>query len=223
VTPWRVSEKDNGNEELRVTLFDLIAVLILGVSALVGFVRGATREMMTVVAFILAVLISVFALRFSGPIFRHSVHPDWLANTLAILVIFIAAYLIVRLLGGMLTRGIHKTQTLGTADRVIGVGFGLIRAMVLLGVFYLAFTATTPTERVPHWISGAALYPLAGVSAKMITALAPQGSAVAGKVAPALEKAVRDGSHDRSPDPGKGTGYDAGSRRSVDALVEKTR
>lgn len=206
-----------------MTLFDLIAVLILGVSALVGFVRGATREMMTVLAFILAVLIAVFALRFVGPVFRHSVHPDWLANALAIIVVFIAAYIVVRLLGTLLTRGIHKTETLGTADRVIGVGFGLVRAMVLLGVFYLVFNAATPPERVPRWISGAALYPLAGVSAKIMTALAPQGSAVAGKVAPALEKAVRDGAHDRPPASGRGTGYDASSRQSVDALVEKTR
>lgn len=206
-----------------MTLFDLMAVLILGVSALVGFVRGATREMMTVVAFILAVMISIFSLRFVGPVFRHSVHPDWLANALAIIVVFIAAYIVVRMLGGALTRGIHSTQALGTVDRIIGVGFGLVRAMVMLGVFYLVFTATTPAERVPHWISGAALYPLAGVSARIMTALAPQGSAVAGKVAPALEKAVREGAHDHPPSPGKGTGYDTGARQSVDALVEKTR
>jgi membrane protein required for colicin V production len=206
-----------------VTLFDLIAVLILGVSALVGFVRGATREMMTVVAFILAVLISVFALRFSGPVFRHSIHPDWLGNTLAIVVIFIAAYIVIRLLGAALTRGIHSTQTLGTADRIIGVGFGLVRGLVLLGVFFLAFNAATPPERVPRWISGAALYPLAGASARVMTALAPQGSAVAGKVAPALEKAVREGARDRPPSSTKGKGYDDGSRQSVDALVEKTR
>jgi membrane protein required for colicin V production len=206
-----------------MTLFDLIAVLILGVSALVGFTRGAAREMMTVVAFVLAVLISVFALRFSGPVFRHAIQPDWLGNALAIIVVFIVAYIVVRLLGSALTRGIHATETLGSADRVIGVGFGLVRGLVLLGVFFLVFNAATPPERVPHWISGAALYPLAGASAQVMTALAPQGSAVAGKVAPALEKAVRDGAHDRPPAPAKGKGYDADSRQSVDALVEKTR
>lgn len=206
-----------------MTPFDLIAVLVLGVSALVGFVRGATREMMTVVAFVLAVLIAVFSLRFVGPVFRHSIHPDWLGNAAAVIVVFIAAYIVIRLLGGALTRGIHNTQALGTADRVIGVGFGLVRAMVLLGVFYLVFNAATPPERVPHWISGAALYPLAGASAQVMTALAPQGSAVAGKVAPALEKAVRDGARDTPPLSGKGTGYDDGARQSVDALVEKTR
>lgn len=206
-----------------MTAFDLIAVAILGVSALVGFMRGATREMMTVLGFILAVLVSVFSLRFSGPLFRHSVHPDWLANALALLIVFVVAYIIVRVLGSMATKGIHSTEHLGTVDRTIGVGFGLVRGLVMLGVFYLVFNAATPPERVPHWISKAAFYPLAGASAKVMSALAPQGSAVAGKVAPALEKAVRDGSHDRPPPTEQGIGYDASSRRGVDALVEKTR
>jgi membrane protein required for colicin V production len=206
-----------------LTAFDLIAVTILGVSALVGFMRGATREMMTVLGFILAVLISVFALRFSGPLMRHSVHPDWLANALALLIVFVAAYILVRVLGAMATRGIHSTEHLGTLDRTIGVGFGLVRGLVMLGVFYLVFNAATPPERVPHWISKAAFYPLAGASAKVMSALAPQGSAVAGRMAPALEKAVRDGSRDRPPPSDQGIGYDASSRRSVDALVEKTR
>jgi membrane protein required for colicin V production len=219
----RASAKEDGNEEPRLTLFDLIAVAILGVSALVGFVRGATREMMTVLAFILAVLISVFALRFSGPLFRHSVHPDWLGNALAIVVVFVVAYIIIRLLGGMLTKGIHSTEHLGTVDRTIGVGFGLVRGLVLLGVFYLVFNAATPPERVPHWISKAAFYPLAGASAKVMSALAPHGSAVASRVAPALERAVRDGAHDRPPASNKGAGYDSSSRRSLDDLVEKTR
>ena len=34
-----------------MTLFDFIAILILAVSAVIGFVRGAAREVMTVLAF----------------------------------------------------------------------------------------------------------------------------------------------------------------------------
>ncbi len=57
-----------------VTLFDLGAGLILLVSGIVGFVRGATREVTTVVAFVLAAVLSVLALRFTGPIARHAIH-----------------------------------------------------------------------------------------------------------------------------------------------------
>jgi membrane protein required for colicin V production len=204
-----------------MTLFDFIALLILGVSALVGFVRGATREVVTVLAFLIAVVISLFALRFSGPIFRGAVDPDWMANGLAILAVFAAAYVLLRVVGGALTRGVHSTRALGMLDRSVGVGFGLIRGLVALGVFNLAFNAATPPERVPRWITGAALYPLSTFAAQALLALAPQGSAVAGRVAPVLERAVKDGV--AASDAAAGEGYDDGARRHMDALVEERR
>ena len=139
-----------------MTLFDFIAVLVLLSSASVGFVRGATREVMTVLAFILAVLISIFSLRFTGGFFRQAVNPDWLGTALAILIVFAFAYILIRVLGQALTRGIHNTEALGTLDRIVGVGFGLVRALVLLGVFNLVFSAATPAERMPGWIRNAA-------------------------------------------------------------------
>jgi membrane protein required for colicin V production len=204
-----------------VTLFDFIAVLILAVSAVIGFVRGATREVMTVLAFILAVLISIYALRFTGPVFRQSIETGWMANAAAIIVVFIAAFILIRVAGYALTRRIHTTHALGTLDRLVGVGFGAVRAFVLLGVFYLVFNAATPPERVPAWIKDATLYPLASFSAKALMALAPQGSAVMDRAVPALEEAVRDGSSEGNMTAGKG--YDQQSRDEVDALVEQNR
>jgi membrane protein required for colicin V production len=215
---------DAGQGDL-VTLFDFIAAVILLVSGVVGFVRGAAREVLTVVAFILAVVVAVLGLRFTGPIAREAIHPGVLANTIAILVVFAAAYILFRVLGSGLTRTIHAAEPLGVLDRVIGVGFGLVRALVLLGVFYLVFNAATPAERAPSWIKDAKLYPLASASGRLLMTLAPEGSKVASKVAPVLEKAVKDGATDQSklPASDNGAGYDAQSRKTVDELVEKSR
>ncbi len=211
-----------------MTLFDLIALCIILGSALIGFVRGAIREVMTILAFFLAALIAIFALRFTGPLSRKLIDPDWAATALAVVLSFVLAYIALRLSGSYLTKKVHNIETLGALDRSVGVGFGLLRALVLLGVFYLVFNAATPPERVPRWISHAALYPLAKLSATGLRALAPEGSAVADRLGPSLEKAVREGAGDKkaqsSANPsGKGTGYDEQSRKDVDALVEKNR
>jgi membrane protein required for colicin V production len=191
----------------------------------VGFVRGAVREIITVVGFIIAVAIAIFGLRVSGPIARHVVHPVLLANGVAILVVFALVYVLLRVLGAALTRKVEKAQTLSGVDRAIGVGFGLLRALVLLGVFYLMFNLWTPPERVPPWIKNAAAYPLSAASGHVLMALAPQGAAVANKVGPALEKAIKEGSADKAkaPPAGQGEGYDDASRHNVDDLVEKNR
>lgn len=211
-----------------MTLFDLIALCLILGSALIGFVRGAIREVMTILAFFLAALIAIFALRFTGPLSRKLIDPDWAATALAVVLSFVLAYIALRLTGSFLTKKIHNIETLGALDRAAGVGFGLVRAMVLLGVFYLVFNAATPPERVPRWISHAALYPLAKLSATGLRSLAPEGSAAADRLGPSLEKAVREGAGDKNAPPANGKttpgqGYDETSRQGVDDLVEKNR
>lgn len=206
-----------------MTAFDAIALLVLLISGAVGFSRGGAREVVTVLAFVLAVAIAVLGLRLFGPIARSAIHPALLANAVAILLVFVIAYALLWMAGRALTRGIRQAEVLSGLDRAVGVGFGLLRGLVLLGVFYLLINVATPPERAPHWIKNAALYPLSGAAGHVLMALAPKGEAVASKVAPALENAVREGSSDGPPGSSGGAGYDEQSRKSVDDLVERTR
>ena len=184
-----------------VTLYDLIAVVILLASAGAGYSRGGVRELVAVLAFVLAVVISVASFRYSAPIARHAIHIHFLANAAAILAVFMIAYAVLRAIGDMVVGKMPAGHAEGGLNKALGGVFGLVRGVIVLGVFYLIFNAATPPERVPHWIKGAALYPLSGEAGHMLMALAPEGSAVAHKV----------------------EGYDAASRKSVDDLVEKTR
>jgi membrane protein required for colicin V production len=206
-----------------VTPFDYIALAILIVSGLIGLARGGAREVITVLAFLAAVVLAVLGLRLTGPLARHWLHPPFLANAVAILVGFSVVYIALRLAGSRLTRPLSgKSQALTMVDRAAGVGFGLLRGVLALGVLYLVFNAATPPERVPVWIKGAAFYPLSATAGRMLMALAPKGALVAEKVGPALDGAAADqGPAGRPPEHGKG--YDAQSRQSVDELVEKTR
>ncbi|MDB5456552.1 MAG: colicin production protein [Caulobacter sp.] len=207
-----------------MTPFDIIAGLILLSSALIGFVRGASRELTAALSFILAALIALFGLRISGPLFRELMDPDWAATGAAIVVVFVIAFVVFRMIGAKITSGLHANGAAGTADRLVGLGFGLLRALVVLGVFNLVFNMATPADRVPAWVSDSIFYPLSTASAGVLKVFAPKGSVLAGKLAPAIEGAVRDGASDdpRKPKPGE-DGYDQSQRRSVDDLVEKSR
>ena len=191
-----------------VTAFDYTAGLLLLVSGLFGFARGATHEITTVVALVVAAILSVAALRFTGPLALHVIHTPWLAKAAAVLLTFILAYAVLRLLGGALTRGVKQTSLSGL-DRLLGFGVGLVRALVALGGFILLIDAATPPERMPAWITGARLYPLASAAGGALRTFAPQGLKVAHDVAPSLADAVPDESaatpaphHHRAPYPG---------------------
>jgi len=228
-----------------VTLFDLITIVILLVSALVGFTRGAVRELVTVFAFTLAALAGVFLMPVSAPVMRSIMGPPWAAAAAGVVLVFVIAYIGLRLVGQWATARLHAEAALGMLDRSIGLAFGVVRALVFLGVFYLVFNLATPPELMPRWIADAKLLPLARASARTIQSVAPEGLRVAGGLRPALERAVREADEDATDTPlsldpvsavrnsldaavrasqaRSDQGYDTRTRDRIDDLVEQAR
>lgn len=174
-----------------MTLFDILALVVMGLSAVVGLIRGFVREAVTVVAFVAAAVAAFFGLRFVGPLARDAIDPDWLGSVLALLGVFLVVYLIVRIAGGRLTRSVQQSS-LSSIDRAAGVGVGLIRGLAVMGVFYLLFSMITPADRVPSWVGGSASWPLARQSGLLIARFAPDGMSAARGVGPMLQRAVSD-------------------------------
>jgi membrane protein required for colicin V production len=206
-----------------VTPFDIIAGLLLLVSAVMGWLRGASRELTSALSFMLAAAIALFGLRVSGPIFRELMDPDWAATGAALVVVFVVFYLIFRLVGANLTRRLQESSAGGALDRGVGATFGLVRACVVLGVFNLLLHLATPPDRMPHWVEDSIFYPVSEISGKVLKVFAPKGKALAGKLAPAIEDAVHDGGDNPSGERSSGKGYDQNQRRKLDDLVEKSR
>ena len=205
-----------------MTPFDIIAGLLLLVSGVTGWVRGASRELTSALSFIFAAAIALFGLRVSGPIFRKLMDPDWAATGAAVLVVFVVFFLIFRLIGGHLTKRLQDSSA-GALDRCVGATFGLVRACVILGVFNLLLHLATPPDRMPHWVKDSIFYPVSEVSGQVLKVFAPKGKALAGKLAPAIKDAVHEGGDNTSGEKSSGKGYDENQRRQLDDLVEKSR
>lgn len=195
-----------------MTLFDVLAGLLLLVSGLTAFMRGATRELTGMLAFVIAVLISILCLRFSAPVLRGMISPDWAAVTAALLIVFVVVFLLLKVVGSQVTSRVQSAGALGTVDRLIGAAFGLIRAMVILGAFTLLVQMAGGEAGPPRWVAEARLYPVTAGAGKVLKAFAPSAFAAAGKVAPAVKDAVRDGA-----------GYSDAERKAMDDAVEKSR
>lgn len=207
-----------------MSLFDMIAGGLLLVSGVIGYARGAAREVITVVAILVATVVSLLALRFTGPIARNALHPDWIGNSVALLLVFVVVYVILRVTASAVSRRLQNTQGLGFLDRTVGFGFGLVRGLVALGAFTLVFSLATPADRMPTWITGSVLYPLSSAAANVLRAIAPQGSRLAGRAVPVLEDAVRDGTPLSPGSPARHRGGQTEEqRRSMDNLVEDAR
>ncbi len=181
-----------------MTQFDVLVLGLLAISGFVGFARGAVREIFALVALVFAAGLAIFGLPVFGPIFRDLIRPGWLGTAATLVVVFAIAFIALRLIGAGVARQVQSTQMLGFLDRSLGLLIGLGRGLIVLGALYLMFNAATPEDLRPKWITGARSWPVASNMGRLLESLAPQGLDLAGRLKPAFDRAVGEGSGDRS-------------------------
>jgi len=177
---------------------DFIILALLGISAAIGFGRGAVREVFALVALVVASGVALFGLPVFAPMARGMISPGWLGTATALVGVFVIAFVALRLIGAVVARQVQSTQMLGLLDRSLGLLIGLGRGLFVLGTLYLAFNAATPPDLRPKWITDARTWPVAGNMGRLLEHLAPQGLNLAGRMKPAVDRAVRDASGDRT-------------------------
>ena len=176
-----------------MTGFDVIAILVILASAAAGWVRGATREIITLLSFVLAAFVALVALPLTAPIGRGLVDPDWAGTILSAVGSFLLVYFGIRIFGSALSKRAQAHPHLGGVDRFIGVFVGAARALVLLGAIHLVIVAAMPGEKTPRWLSEAMLRPVTAGAARMIQIILPGIGRGADALTPVVTSSVSQG------------------------------
>lgn len=179
-----------------MTGFDVIAILVILASAAAGWVRGGTREIITLLSFVLAAFLALVTLPLTAPLGRALVDPDWMGTIAAAVVSFLAIYFGIRLFGSILSKRAQAHPQLGGVDRFLGVFVGAARSLVLLGAIHLVVVAAMPGERTPRWLSEAALRPVTAGAARMIQIVLPGIGRGADALTPVVTSSVSQGFSD---------------------------
>lgn len=176
-----------------MTGFDVIAILVILASAAAGWVRGGTREIITLLSFVLAAFIALVALPLTAPLGRALVDPDWAGTISAAVASFLLIYFGIRIFGSILSKRAQAHPQLGGIDRILGVFVGAARSLVLLGAIHLVIVAAMPGERTPRWLSEAALRPVTAGAARMIQIVLPGIGRGADALTPVVTSSVNEG------------------------------
>jgi len=176
-----------------MTGFDVIAILVILASAAAGWVRGGTREIITLLSFVLAAFIALVALPLTAPLGRALVNPDWAGTIAAAVTSFLLIYFGIRIFGSFLSKQAQAHPQLGGLDRALGIFVGAARALVLLGAIHLVVVAAMPGERTPRWLSEAALRPVTAGAARLIQIVLPGIGRGADALAPVVTSSVNEG------------------------------
>ncbi len=132
-----------------MTVFDYVVIAVVGLSTLLSVIRGLVREVLALLAWVVAFLAANF---FAGPL--ATLLPDEMSNVeVRLLVGFGAAFVVVLLsmsLLAMFAANLVKNAGLGVEDRVLGGVFGLARGMLVIVVLVL-LAGLTALPKQPVW------------------------------------------------------------------------
>jgi membrane protein required for colicin V production len=119
-----------------LTGVDVLILVVLVGSTVIGALRGFVREAVSVVFWILAVWGAwqfgpVVEPHLGGLLADPSIAP-WVGRLVILVLILLMGWV-----AGMLLSYFTRSLGLGTLDRVIGVLFGVVRGMVLVGLMII--------------------------------------------------------------------------------------
>jgi membrane protein required for colicin V production len=216
---------------LSVNFVDLAVLGVLLISALIAFSRGLLREVLTIGAWVGAVLAAIWGFPYLKAIARKYIAMQVVADALTVTVIFMVTLIICAGISHMLARNV-RSSAFGSLDRSLGLLFGLIRGAVLVCFAYLLFTWAVPNAAdQPEAIKSAHSLPLVAGGANILRALLPKsaldkGAAAAADARRQVEEQFSEevmpkiGQPATKPAASKtDPGYNANERKDLDRLI----
>jgi membrane protein required for colicin V production len=159
-----------------MTLFDILVLLIVGIAAIGGFLRGLVQEVLSLAAWILAAF-SVYYLH--SPLteaLRKYLDTEPATSILAFALLLLIPYAAMKVIAGNAGEA-SRDSVMGPIDRVLGFGFGAVKGALItvfaFSVLVLGYDTAWGFQGRPTWMSNARTYPLVDAgSRQLVTVIA---------------------------------------------------
>jgi membrane protein required for colicin V production len=143
--------------------FDGVVYLGLIVAVVTGFNAGFLRSLITILAYLVAMPIAVWAMSWVSRGIGGEPISSLMQNSLLFFGIFLVAGMV---LGQVMRMALDDAigPHSGFADRIAGAGLGAVRVGLLAITLVLIFDSLVPPDRQPAFFDGSQLRPLFSVA-----------------------------------------------------------
>lgn len=157
-----------------MTALDVFVFLLLIGGGAVGFVRGFVHEVISLLAWVVAIaMLKLFHTQlWTG--MQNSFHTGPAAGAvLAFAILFVPSFLLVKILARSIGGRTRRHSMLGPFDRVLGAGFGALKGLLGVTLFFLLANLATdmvygPDADRPQWMTKSRTLPLLNASGRGI-------------------------------------------------------
>jgi membrane protein required for colicin V production len=143
--------------------FDAVIYLGLVIAVVTGFNAGLLRSAVTILAYLIAMPIAVWAMSLVSPGIDGKFSSPLTQNSLLFFGIFLIAGMV---LGKLMRMALDETigPGAGIGDRLAGAALGAVRVGLVAITLVLIFDQLVPSDRQPSFLTGSKLRPLLSVA-----------------------------------------------------------
>jgi membrane protein required for colicin V production len=137
-----------------ITLLDIILLVVMLISGLLAMIRGFMREILSIGAWGVAALVTLYSYSRMLPVAKQYIASDMVAAGASIGAVFLVSLLVVSVITIHISDMVLDSRV-GALDRTLGFLFGLGRGLIIVVVAFLFFAWLVPERSQPEWVRGA--------------------------------------------------------------------
>ena len=146
-----------------MTGFDIVVLIIVGIAAIGGFMRGLVQEVLSLAAWVLAAFSIYYLHTPLTTALRDYYDAEPATPILAFVLLLLIPYAAMKVIANNAGEA-SRESILGPIDRVLGFGFGTVKGALIVvfafSVLALGFDTVWGYKGRPNWITQARTYPL---------------------------------------------------------------
>lgn len=154
-----------------VPILDLVVIGVVLISALLAAVRGVTREVLAIAAWVAAIAAAWFLHPAALPTAQKYIHNPQIALVAAIAAIFIVTLIVVSIVTVKVSDIILDSR-IGALDRTLGFFFGAARGFLICAIGWV-FLSWLLQGKNPDWAATSRIRPMLETTGDRIVALMP--------------------------------------------------
>jgi len=119
-----------------MTVVDVIIIFVIVLSALFGLLRGFMQESISLAKWIIATWIAATFAPKLAPMLPAAIESEAVRQAISFASLFIIIFILGSIVAHLVSRLLIKTG-LTSLDRVLGIGFGILRGAVIIIIFVI--------------------------------------------------------------------------------------
>lgn len=151
---------------------DVVFLIIVGISALVGIARGMTKEILSITGWVLAAAALYFLVPIVDPIMQQYIASKLLSSIVSGMAVLIV-FCIIWLLTADRLAAVVRSSKLSAMDRIFGFVFGLARGALIVVLIAMLITALIPEQSKEGMFAKSQYFNMASAAAEPLKAMVP--------------------------------------------------